>query len=63
MLKNKKTDYQLGMEKWILVKSIESMILKQRNNCDCMQTTPVKQTNWNCQLMVDVLLEDRAIKS
>ena len=58
--KKLKTDYRLGIEKWILVKSIKSMTLKQRNNCDCLQIIPVKLTNGNCELMVDHLLGDRA---
>ena len=60
MSKKLKTDYPLGIEEWILVKSIKSMTLKQRNNCDCLQIIPVKLTNGNCELMVDHLLGDRA---
>ena len=61
--KNKKTDYRLGMGKCILVKSIKSVTLKLRYSCDCMWTISVRQTNWNGELKMDPLLEDRATKN
>ena len=59
----KKTDYRLRMGKCILVKSIKSVTLKLRYSCDCMWTISARQTNWNGELKMDPLLEDRVTKS